>query len=107
MLLLIDAGFIVLHNFARTPCFVSQLKVKEARRTQYTDVIRLQQKIKLKGKVVPLLNQLCTRHEGVWGSDEYIHIFFTSALAEGVVSFTPRLLYPWGKSLRYPLDRML
>jgi hypothetical protein len=30
----------------------------------------------------------------------------TSALAGGVVNFTPRPLYPRGKSPRYPLDKM-
>jgi hypothetical protein len=40
------------------------------------------------------------------GVDVQIHIFLTSAL-DRVVSFTPRSLYPPGKSLRYPLDRRL
>jgi hypothetical protein len=35
-----------------------------------------------------------------------IHIFLTTALV-GVVSFTPRPLYPQGKSPRYPLLRRL
>jgi hypothetical protein len=43
------------------------------------------------------------------GMDLQIHIFLTSALAGGEwsVSFTPRSLYPRGKSPRYPLDRRL
>jgi hypothetical protein len=37
----------------------------------------------------------------------YSHIFLTSSLAGCVVSFTPRPLYPRGKSSRYPLNKTL
>jgi hypothetical protein len=36
------------------------------------------------------------------GMHVQIHIFLTSALAGWVVGFTPRPLYPWAKSPRYP-----
>jgi hypothetical protein len=45
-----------------------------------------------KKAVVPVLNKP-PRHEGEFGEQRY--------------SFTPRSLYPQGKSLRYPLDRRL
>jgi hypothetical protein len=41
------------------------------------------------------------------GVDVELQIFLTSALAGGVVSFTPRSLYFRGKSPRYPLNRRL
>jgi hypothetical protein len=41
------------------------------------------------------------------GVDVQIHIFLTSELARGVVSFTPRPLYHRRKSPQYPLDRTL
>jgi hypothetical protein len=42
------------------------------------------------------------KHKNVWGSGCIDHVFLTSALIGGwVVSFTPWLLYPWGKSHRY------
>jgi hypothetical protein len=41
------------------------------------------------------------------GGDVQSQIFLTSALVGGVISFTPRPLYPRRKSLRYPLDMRL
>jgi hypothetical protein len=41
------------------------------------------------------------------GVDVEIDVFLISALVGGVVSFTPRPLYPQGKSPQYPLDRRL
>jgi hypothetical protein len=41
------------------------------------------------------------------GVDVQIQIFFTSALAGGVVSFTPRPFYPQGESPKNQLDRRL
>jgi hypothetical protein len=41
------------------------------------------------------------------GVDVCIHVFMTSALVRGVVTFTPQPLYPRGKSFRYPLDMSL
>jgi hypothetical protein len=41
-----------------------------------------------------------------WGSGGIATPFLTSAL-DGVVSFTPLPLYPWGNNPRYPLDRRL
>jgi hypothetical protein len=41
------------------------------------------------------------------GVDVYIHVFLTSELVGGVVSFTPQAALSPGKKLRYPLDRRL
>jgi hypothetical protein len=41
------------------------------------------------------------------GVDMQIRVFLTSALVGWVVSFTPRPLYPQGKSPWYSLDKML
>jgi hypothetical protein len=60
---------------------------------------------KVKGKAVPVLNQLSTtpwRHICI---GPYFLDLGTSW--RWVVSFTLRLLYPRGKSPRYPLDRRL
>jgi hypothetical protein len=46
------------------------------------------------------------RHEGVLGEWRYSSTHSTLAL-NGVVSFTPRPLYPHGKSPCYPMDRSL
>jgi hypothetical protein len=47
-------------------------------------------------------------HEGVWGSGCIEpHFLDLGTSWRWVVSFTPRPLYPWGKSPRYPLDRRL
>jgi hypothetical protein len=60
-----------------------------------------------KGKVLPVFNW-APRHEGVSGEWRYSSTHsLTSALDGGVVSFTPRPLYPQEKSPRYPLDRRL
>jgi hypothetical protein len=54
-----------------------------------------------------LINQ-APRHENVWGNGGIAPPFPTSALDGGEwPSFTPRPLYPRGKSPRYPLDRRL
>jgi hypothetical protein len=43
-----------------------------------------------------------------WGVEVKLNAFLTSALDGGwVVSYTPRPLYPQGKSPWYPLDRRL
>jgi len=76
-------------------------------------------KDKGKGKVVPELNKVphhkdisCTWTKHImkmYGGVEGIapHILYLGAKWGWVFSFTPRLLYPWGKSLWYPLDRRL
>jgi hypothetical protein len=64
----------------------------------------------VKGKVnlSLCLTNSALRHEGVWGSG-YIDPYFLDLGTSWrwVVSFTPRPLYPRGKSPRYPLDRRL
>jgi hypothetical protein len=61
------------------------------------------------GGVMVKVASLClTNHEGVWGSgciDPHFLDLGTNWC--WVVSFTPRPLYPRGKSPRYPLDRRL
>jgi hypothetical protein len=58
-----------------------------------------------KGKVVPVFNQ-APRHEGVLGSGGIAPcILDLGTRWRWVVSFTPRSLYPQGKSLWCPLDR--
>jgi hypothetical protein len=42
-----------------------------------------------------------------WGVEVKLHAFLTSALDRSVISFTPRPLYPQGKSPWYPFDRRL
>jgi hypothetical protein len=65
---------------------------------------RFTQKVKL-----PLcLTNYALRHEGVWGSgciDQ--RVLYLGPSWRWVVSFTPRPLYPRGKSPLYPLDRRL
>jgi hypothetical protein len=57
--------------------------------------------------LVPVLNQ-APRHEGVLGSGGIApRILDLSTRWRWVVSFTPRPLYPQGKSPWYPLDRRL
>jgi hypothetical protein len=62
--------------------------------------------IKIKGKVVPVFNELSTpwRRMREW---LYRSTFSWPRHYLEVVSFTPRPLYPRGKSPRYPLDRRL
>jgi hypothetical protein len=49
----------------------------------------------VKGKVVPVLNYLSTTpRRRMRGVDVYTHVFLTSALVAGVVSFTLRPFYP-------------
>jgi hypothetical protein len=65
-------------------------------------------KAKGKGKVVPVL---LTKHHAMkayWEVKVYLHSFFDLGTRwRWVVSFTPRPLYPQGKSPWYPLDRRL
>jgi len=43
-----------------------------------------------------------------WGVEVWLHSYFDlGTIWRQVVSFTPWTLYPQGKSLWYPLDRML
>jgi hypothetical protein len=43
-----------------------------------------------------------------WGVEIKVHAFVTSALVGGEwIAFTPRPVYPLGKSPLYPLDRRL
>jgi hypothetical protein len=63
--------------------------------------------VKGKGKVVPVFNS-ALHLQDVWGSgciDSCILDLSTSW--RRVVRFMPWLLYPWGKSLQYPLNRRL
>jgi hypothetical protein len=62
-----------------------------------------------KGKVkLSLYFNWAPRHEGVLGSGGKLHSFFDLGTRwRWVVSFTPRPLYPQGKSPLYPLDRGL
>jgi hypothetical protein len=54
------------------------------------------------------LTNLTLRHEDVWGSGCIDPGFLDlGTIWRSVVSFTPRPLYPCGKSPRYPLDRRL
>jgi hypothetical protein len=61
----------------------------------------------MKGKVVPVLNQLTMplRHVGDWRYSSAI--LDLGIRGRWVVSFTPLPLYPRGKIPRYPLDRRL
>jgi hypothetical protein len=65
----------------------------------------------IKAKKVTLSLSLANwalRHEGVWGSGSIDPRFLDLGISWiWVVSFTPLLLYPRGKSSRYPLDRRL
>jgi hypothetical protein len=64
-------------------------------------------KVKGKGKVVPVFNW-ALRHEGILGSGGIApRIIDLGTIWKCVVRFTPRPLYPLGKSPRYPLDRRL
>jgi hypothetical protein len=57
------------------------------------------------------LSLYLTKHHAMkayWGVQIYLHAFFDHGTRwRGVVSFTPRPLYPQGKSSWYPLDRRL
>jgi hypothetical protein len=51
---------------------------------------------------------LCLTNEGVWGTGcIYPNFLDLGTRWRLVVSFTPRPLYPWGKSPWYPMDRRL
>jgi hypothetical protein len=61
-----------------------------------------------KVKVSLFLNNWVVRHEDLWESECIDpHILDVGTSWRWVVSFTPRSLYPWEKSPRYPLDRRL
>jgi hypothetical protein len=63
---------------------------------------------RIKVKLCPLLTYWALCHGDIWGSgcvDPHILDLGTSGRWE--ISFTPRLLYSWGRSPRYPLDRRL
>jgi hypothetical protein len=63
---------------------------------------------RVRGKVVPVLTQLSTMPSRRMGSGCIYPRFLDLGTSWWwVVSFTPLLLYPRGKSLRYPLDRRL
>jgi hypothetical protein len=63
--------------------------------------------LKLKVKLSLCFNWV-PRHEGVLGVEVSLHSFFDlGTRCRWVVSFTPRLFYPQGKSPWYPLDRRL
>jgi hypothetical protein len=54
------------------------------------------------------LTNSALRHEGIWGSKCIDPGFLDlGTIWRSVVSFTPRALYPWAKSPRYPVDRRL
>jgi len=56
-----------------------------------------------KGKVVPLCSMKACRGSGNISP----FILYLGTEWRWVVGITPRFLYPWGKSLWYPLDRRL
>jgi hypothetical protein len=62
--------------------------------------------VKVKVQVVPVLNW-APRHEGILGEWMYSSFFDLGTRCGWVVSFTPQLLYPQGKSPWYPLGRRL
>jgi hypothetical protein len=61
------------------------------------------------GKIVPVLFFNWAQHHKAWWGNVSIapHIFDLCTRCRWVVSFTPRPLYPQGKSPCYPLDRRL
>jgi hypothetical protein len=60
------------------------------------------------GKIVSVLNYLSIHHEDVWWSGCIDPGFLDLGTSwRWVVSFTPRPLYPRGKSPRYPLNTRL
>jgi hypothetical protein len=61
------------------------------------------------GKVVPVLSLIpAPRYEGVLGSEGIAPlILWLGTRWRWMVSFTPRSLYPQGKSPWYPVDRRL
>jgi hypothetical protein len=62
----------------------------------------------VKVKLCLCLTNEALRHEGVWGSGCIDpHFLDLGTSWRRMVSFTPRPLYPRGKSPRYPLDRRL
>jgi hypothetical protein len=82
-----------------TRCVTNSLPLRETD-SQCTTAIEL--------KLSLCLTNYALRHEGVWGSgciDPRILYIGTSWRL--VLNFTPRPLYPRGKSPRYPLDRRL
>jgi hypothetical protein len=69
----------------------------------FATIITTEVKVKLS---LCLIN-LAQCNEDVWRSGGIAPPFLTSTLKESVVSFTPRPLYPWEKSPRYPLNMRL
>jgi hypothetical protein len=67
--------------------------------------------IGVKGKGKGKVSLCLTRHHAMkayWGVEVYLHSFFDPGTRwRWVVSFTPRPLYPQGKTSWYPLDRRL
>jgi hypothetical protein len=61
-----------------------------------------------KAKLSLCLINWTLRQEGIWGSGCIDPLFLDFGTSwRWLINFTPRPLYPWGKSLQYPFDRRL